>query len=54
METFDESGTRNQSQPYRNLREDPRYAEIKKIIEEFPKDKMGKLRSYIKSWLRDS
>lgn len=54
METLDESGTQSQPQPYRNIREDPRYAEIKKIIDEFPKDKMGKLRSYINRFLRNS
>jgi hypothetical protein len=54
METLDASGTKNQPQPYRRLRDDPRYAEIKKIIDQCPKDKMGKLRSYINRWLRTS
>ena len=38
MGTLDESVTQPPPQPYRNLREDPRYAEIKKIIDEFPKE----------------
>ncbi|MEW6139983.1 MAG: hypothetical protein AB1733_17300 [Thermodesulfobacteriota bacterium] len=38
--------------PYRSLREDPRYDEIRKLIEDFPPEHMEKLRLYIERWLR--
>lgn len=54
MGTLDVSGAQNQRRPYRRLREDPRYDEIKRIIEDFPADKMEKLKDYIQRWLRSS
>lgn len=54
MESLDVSGSKNEPRPYRSLREDPRYAEIKKMIEEMPPEMLGKLRLYIKRWLRNS
>ncbi len=35
----------------RSLKDDPRYEEIKKMIEEFPPDKMDLLKTYIQRWL---
>lgn len=34
-----------------SIRDDPRYEEIKKMIEEFPPDKMDLLKTYIQRWL---
>jgi hypothetical protein len=34
----------------RSLRDDPQYDELKKILEEFPPEKMEKLKMIIKSW----
>jgi len=39
---------------YRRLRLDPRYEEIKRIIDEFPPEKLDLLKRYIDSWLRDA
>jgi len=52
MQTADASGPRTRRRPYRPFREDPKYDEIKKLIEDFPPEKMDKLRSYIQRWLR--
>jgi hypothetical protein len=46
------SGSQGSREPYRPLREDPRYDEIKKLIENFPPENMEKLRLYIRRWLR--
>jgi hypothetical protein len=54
MASYDTCGSKDRSQPYRTLREHPRYAEIKRIIENFPPEKMHKLRSYIRQWLNSS
>jgi hypothetical protein len=54
MDTPDVSGLKIRRRPYRSLREDPRYNEIKRMIDDFPPDKMEKLKNYIKRWLRSS
>jgi hypothetical protein len=36
------------------FRDDPNYLEIKKMIENFPADRMKQLKMYIERWLRDS
>lgn len=55
MGSLDSSNVKTPTQrPYRSLREDPRYAEIKRIIDEFPAEKMDQLRSFINRWLRRS
>jgi hypothetical protein len=54
MGTLDVSGAQNPRRPYRRLREDPRYDEIKRIIENFPADKMEQLKDYIQRWLGNS
>lgn len=54
METSDVSGAKDRRRPYRSLREDPRYNEIKRMIDDFPPDKMDKLKNYIKRWLHSS
>jgi hypothetical protein len=53
MGTFDSRPARNRLRPYVTLSEHPRYAELKKIIDDFPPEKMKKLESYIKQWLVD-
>jgi hypothetical protein len=42
------------TQPYPDLRDDPRYDELKQIIDDCPREKMKELESYIKRWLRNS
>ncbi|MGB9617826.1 MAG: hypothetical protein ACPL7J_10940, partial [Desulfomonilaceae bacterium] len=36
----------------RSVRDDPQYKEIKKMIEDFPPEKMDLLKTYIQRWLR--
>jgi|GEM_PF-935731 len=38
--------------PKRTVRDDPQYKEIKKMIEDFPPEKMDLLKTYIQRWLR--
>ncbi len=52
MRTTDVSGAKTRRQAYRPLQEDPRYDEIKKMIDDFPAEKMEKLKTYIERWLR--
>jgi hypothetical protein len=54
MEGAEHSAQRQEWRPYRDLREDPRYDELKRIIENFPRDKMHRLKSYIQRWANDS
>jgi hypothetical protein len=54
MRTLDSSAGTTRRQPYRPLREDPRYDEIKRIIDDMPAEKMKKLKMYIERWLRSS
>jgi hypothetical protein len=54
MQTTDVSGSKTRRQPYRPLQEDRRYDEIKKIIDDFPAEKLEKLKTYIERWLRNS
>lgn len=54
MRTLDASAVKPTRQPYRPLREDPRYDEIKRIIDDLPTEKMKKLKMYIERWLRSS
>ena len=35
---------------HRPLRDDPRYDELKKILENFPPEKMEELKTFIKRW----
>ena len=35
---------------HRPLRDDPRYNELKKILENFPPEKMEELKTFIKRW----
>ncbi len=51
MGTLDPTASKTEPKPYLSLRDDPRYPEIKKIIEEFPPEKMEKLKRYIRQWL---
>ena len=44
-------GSRAGRTPYRPLRKDPRYREIKRMIEDFPPEHMEDLRRYIEEWL---
>jgi len=53
MTIRDASGpTKVRRQPYGSFRDDPRYEEIKRIIENWPPEKMDKLKNYIQRWLR--
>ena len=55
MGSLDSSDAKTRAQrPYRSLREDPRYAEIKQMIDDFPAERMDQLRSFINRWLRRS
>ena len=53
MQGHEASVSKIQTRPYKTLREDPRYDELKKIIDELPPEKIEKLKSYIRSWLRE-
>lgn len=44
--------TQDVDAPHRGIREDPRYEELKKIIDEFPPEKIDLLKSYIQKWLK--
>lgn len=48
------SGGKTCQQPYRRFREDPRYDELKRMIESFPSEKMEQLKMYIERWLRNA
>jgi len=54
MSIMDASVSKAQRRPYRPLREDPRYDEIKRMIEDLPAEKMEELRIYIQRWLHHS
>ncbi len=54
MRSSDASGAKTTRQPYRPLREDQRYDEIKRIIDDCPAEKMEKLKTDIERWLRHS
>jgi hypothetical protein len=51
MQLLDNTGSTAKPQPYRPLREHPRYRELKRIIEEMPAEEMQKLKRYIDKWL---
>lgn len=53
MLSYDPSPQRTQKQPYRRLREDPRYHELKRVIDNFPRDKMHRLKNYLKRLTKD-
>ncbi len=38
--------------PYRNLKEEPHYEEIRRLIDNLPPEKMERLKSYIKRWMK--
>ncbi len=52
MRTLDTSGPNTSRRPYRPLREDPRYPEIKKMIEDFPAENLEELKRYLRRWTR--
>jgi len=52
MPNIEVLGTQDADAPHRCIREDPRYDELKKMIEEFPPEKMELLKSYIQKWLK--
>lgn len=52
MDTTNQSTACRGLQPYRRLREDPRYVEIKRMIDRFPVENMEKLKMYIQRWSR--
>lgn len=54
MNRFETAGIDNPHRPYRPLRDDPRYDEIKKMIEEFPEERLDELKRYIQRWLSAS
>ena len=53
MQGHEAPGTKIRTRPYRTLREDPRYDELRKIIDELPPDKIEKLKTYVRKWSRD-
>ena len=46
-------GCEVQRRPYLSLREHPRYEALKKIIEDFPPDRLECLKTYIRESLAD-
>jgi hypothetical protein len=54
MRTNEPAPAEKPHRPYRPLRDDPRYDEIKKMIENLPSENMEKLKRYIQRWLRAS
>ncbi|MDQ7784083.1 MAG: hypothetical protein RDU20_14460 [Desulfomonilaceae bacterium] len=53
MQSTDRFAANRGPKPYRRLREDPRYHELKKLVDEFPPEKMERLRMYIQQWSRN-
>jgi hypothetical protein len=54
MQNYETSGAKTRGRPYRNLRDEPKYEELKKIISDLPPDKMEKLKSYIQRLVRNA
>ncbi|MFC1836514.1 hypothetical protein ACFL2Q_17620 [Thermodesulfobacteriota bacterium] len=54
MPSANATGAETAGRPYRSLREDPRYHELKRIIDNLSTEKMDKLKTYIKKWSRDA
>jgi hypothetical protein len=54
MTNLDTPCIRPPSGPHRPLRDDPKYDEIKKMIEDFPRERLEELKRYIQRWLRES
>jgi hypothetical protein len=54
MRSMDTSLIQPQRQPYRPIRDDPKYDEIKDIIDKFPPEQMERLKRYIQRWSRKS
>ena len=50
MHGYETPGTKIRTRPYKTLREDPRYDELRKIIDELSPEKIEKLKSYIRNW----
>lgn len=54
MTVLDASGRKNSQRPYRKLCDDPRYDEIKRIIEGVPPEKIEILKRYLQDLLKNS
>lgn len=54
MRSIDTFRIEGQQQPYRPIRDDPKYDEIKEIIDKFPPEQMERLKRYIQRWIRKS
>ena len=54
MSNYEVSGAESRGRPYRKLRDEPKYEELKKIINDLPPDKMEKLKSYIQRLVRNT
>lgn len=52
MRSVDRSLIQPRQQPYKPIRDDPRYAEIVNIIDKFPPEQMERLKRYIERWIR--
>jgi hypothetical protein len=50
----DMDSSQGKTLPKSRFRDDPNYLEIKKMIENFPEDRMKQLKMYIERWLRNS
>ncbi|MEI7450554.1 MAG: hypothetical protein WCJ75_13120 [Desulfomonile sp.] len=51
MESLQAPESKNLIERRQGVPDDPRYDEIKRIIENFPREKMENLKSYIQRWL---
>lgn len=54
QQATDGSAVNGGLRPYRRFRDDPRYDEIKRIIDEIPREKMEELKMYIQRWSSDA
>ncbi len=54
MRSVDTSLVQPERQSYRPIRDDPKYDEIKNIIDKFSPEQMERLKRYIQRWSRKS
>lgn len=52
MHNLHSSGSQARKALKRSVKDDPQYKEIKRMIEDFPAEKMDLLKVYIQRWLR--
>lgn len=54
MPTLEAIGNNYGVRPYRHLKEDPKFDQIRSLIEKLPPDKLRVLEKYIQRWSNES